>query len=865
MNKDLFNSESEKYLTKNSHRFIVTPSLPDKLKPLLEIAYNLWWVWNSDALELFRRVDLDLWDEISHNPIQLLGSVSEERLNELANDDSFLTHLEHIKNNMNRYLQLSTWYSKEQSEYKDCKIAYFSTEFGLHDSLPFYSGGLGILSGDHLKSASDMGLPLIGIGLLYRYGYFKQYLNFDGWQQEEYLENHFFRMPLQRMKNDKGETIKISVEHPSGKVFAQVWKLQIGRIPLYLLDTDISDNKTEDREITGQLYGGDREMRIRQETILGIGGVRALKALGIEPTTIHSNEGHSAFLILERIRALMSDNKLTFAQAQEVVRASCVFTTHTPVPAGNEIFDPVLVDKYLSPIYKKLGLKKDEFLTLGKQNPEDANEAFCMTVLALKMIDRANGVSKLHGTISRNMWTALWPNLPKHEVPITSITNGIHTNTWISHEIALLFDRYLGPTWKDEPGDQSIWQRITQIPDAELWRSHERRRERLVTFARNRLKRQLGNRGASPNEIAHADEVLDPDALTICFGRRFAGYKRGNLIFRDIKRLKSILNKKNMPVQIIFAGKAHPLDNIGKELIKSIIHIARDLDLRDKIVFLENYDISVAHYMVQGADVWLNNPRRPLEASGTSGMKAAANGALNLSVLDGWWCEAYNNDNGWVIGSGEEYDNTDYQDAVESQAIYDILEKDIIPLFYQRGPDGLPREWIQKIKTSMNVICPQFNTNRMIEEYTRRFYIPASIQYKKVSENNFELAKNMAEWKKRITDKWPQIKILESQDNLNSDIKLGNNFNITAKIQLPENISPEDITVQIYAGYLDSKNRMSEPLTEKMSMKEKTQEGVYMYEGNFKADRIGHCGYVIRVLPQFDGKVLYIPKLITWQ
>jgi starch phosphorylase len=864
MKKDLFNEDQEKHLVKNSKAYVVTPSLPENLKPLLEVAYNLWWVSNSEALELFRRIDFDMWDEVNHNPIQLLGAVSEERLKELSADDSFISHLERITHDMKRYMELSTWYQKEFPDNKTCKIAYFSTEFGLHDSLPLYSGGLGILSGDHLKSASDMGLPMVGIGLLYRYGYFKQYLSYDGWQQEEYVENHFFRMPLVMEKDAQGNIRKISIEMPTGKVYAQIWRLQVGRIPLYLLDTDIEENKAEDREISGQLYGGDKEMRIKQELLLGVGGIRALKELGIEPSVTHINEGHSAFLLLEKMRCLMAEQKLTYEQAQEVIRASCVFTTHTPVPAGNETYDPILVEKYLAPIYKKLGLKKEEFLALGRQNPANQNELFCMTILALKMLDYANGVSKLHGNISRTMWAGLWPELPKSEVPITHITNGIHTNTWISREMAQLFDRYLGPTWKDEPADQSIWERILQVPDAELWRSHERRRERLVSFARLRLKKQLQNRGASPAEIAHADEVLDPEALTICFGRRFASYKRGNMIFQDINRLKEILLKKNMPVQFIFGGKAHPNDNVGKEIIKSIIHIARDLDLRDRVVFLENYDISVAHYMIQGADVWLNNPRRPYEASGTSGMKAAANGALNFSVLDGWWCEAYNPENGWAIGSGEEYENTAYQDELESKAMYDILEKDIIPLFYSRGHDGLPREWTAKMKASMSEICPMFNTNRMIEEYTRKFYNVANSRLWKLSNNDFDPAKRKSDWKSKVCENWKNIKILGSEDNLGSDIILGKAFKVRAKVQCGD-IAPESISVQVYSGYLDSRNHVSETVINEMNLIEKMQDGVSIYEAEVNADRIGHCGYVVRILPKYEGQVLQIPGLITWQ
>ncbi|MFH1369532.1 MAG: alpha-glucan family phosphorylase [Elusimicrobiota bacterium] len=859
---DIFNLNDEKYLTKNARSYAVTPSLPEKLKPLLEIANNLWWVWNSEAFELFRRMDRDLWEEVYHNPIRLLGAISQIRLQELSSDNSFVSHIERIHEDLTHYLKLKTWFAKTFQDQQNCKIAYFSTEFGLNESVPVYSGGLGILSGDHMKSASDMGLPLVGIGLLYRHGYFKQYLNIDGWQQEEYIENHFMRMSIQRVRDSNGNHIRIPIELPARTIKAQIWKIDVGRIPLYLMDTDIDENSAEDREITSQLYGGDREMRIKQEIVLGIGGIRVLKTLGIEPSVIHLNEGHSAFLIIEKIRQYMEESKLSFGEACEMVRASSVFTTHTPVPAGNEVFTPELIDKYFEPYYKKLGLKKEEFLALGRQNPADPKEQFCMTVLALKIADSSNGVSKLHGTISRSMWQGIWPNVPRAEIPITSITNGIHTNTWISYELAGLFDRYIGPIWKDEPADQTIWQRISHIPDAELWRSHERRRERLVSFARGRLKEQLIRRGASPNEITSADQVLDPEALTIGLARRFASYKRGTLLFRDLERLKNILNNKNRPVQLIIAGKAHPHDNAGKELIKNIIHTIRHPELRDKVVFIEDYDMNVAHYIVQGADIWLNTPRRPLEASGTSGMKAAVNGVLNLSVLDGWWCEGFNGKNGWAIGSGEEYADPDYQDEVESKAVYDILEQDIIPLFYNRGNDGLPRDWIQKMKTSMQTNCPAFNSNRMIEEYTRNFYLKADAQHWKLINNNFETAKRMADWRKSLAANWPQIKILKVQDELGSELDLGNSFNVRASIKLGA-IRPEDISVQVYWGYLDSKNRMNTSVVSQMRMTG-NDDGTFYFEGTVKADRVGHCGYVVRVLPQMDGQPLLIPGLITW-
>ena len=867
MNQDLFNEGMETFVAQNAKSFVVTPNLPEILSPLLTIANNMWWCWNSDAVELFRRLDRDMWEETYHSPKAMLGMVSQERLEALAEDDSFVSHMIRVKNDLERYMSMKTWFNESCADYKDMKFAYFSTEFAIHESIPIYSGGLGVLSGDHLKSASDMGLPLVGVGLLYRFGYFKQFLSFDGWQQEEYNENHFFRMPLQLLKDSEGNTLKIEIDMPKQKVYARVWMLQVGRVPLYLLDTDFSANPREVRDITGQLYGGDRDMRIRQEIVLGMGGVKLLKTLGIDPGVIHINEGHSAFLLFEEIKGLIEDEGLSFEEAFQMVKSSCAFTTHTPVPAGNEMFSPELVLKYFEPLYKKIGLTKEQFLSLGafptkEIKPTDPAN-FSMTILALKMSNKANGVSRLHATVSRDMWSGIWPELPKKEIPITNITNGIHTNTWLSYEFAGLFDRYLGSSWKDEPADHSIWQRVSQIPDAELWRSHERRRERLVSFARARLKSQLQRRGASQKAISYADEVLDPEALTIGFARRFASYKRGTLIFKDLERIKKILTSREQPVQIIVAGKAHPQDNNGKELIKQIVAFSKDPELRHKVVFLEDYDMNVAHYLVQGADIWLNNPLRPEEASGTSGMKAAVNGVINFSVLDGWWCEGYNGDNGWIIGSIDQYPDREYQDEVESTAIYETLEKEIIPLYFNRGQDGLPRGWIKKMKTSMQTLGPVFNTNRMIEEYAKRFYIPSALERERLKKDNFGLARKKAVWHKNLMNQWDSIKIVSSADNVKNEISITNDMTVQVKIYLGS-IAPEDVSIQIYSGYLDSLHRISDASIDEMRLVSKEGDN-YVYEGKVKTNKVGHCGYTIRVMPQYMGEVQYVPDLIKWQ
>ncbi|MDR0822985.1 MAG: alpha-glucan family phosphorylase [Endomicrobium sp.] len=866
MSRDLFNEDQENFVLENFKSFVTVPNPPKLLEPLLTISKNMWWCWNSNAVELFRRINRDLWEESNHNPTAMLGMISQEAFDKLAGDDSFVSSMQRVNDELSRYMDMKTWHQNECSDYKNISIAYFSTEFAIHESIPIYSGGLGVLSGDHLKSASDLGLPLVGVGLLYRFGYFKQYLNSEGFQQEEYNENHFTRLPLERVKNADGSTLTVSVKLQNDQTAnIRAWKLQVGRIPLYLLDTDFDMNSQSVRQITGELYGGNRDMRIRQEIILGIGGVRLLKALNIETTVIHINEGHSAFLLYERIRHFVEDKKLSVQEAFQLVRSGCVFTTHTPVPAGNEVFDSELVAQYLESKYKMIGIDKNTLLQLGafplKWGEQQKN--FSMTILALRFANKANGVSRLHATIARDMWSPLYPGLPKKEVPITHITNGIHTNTWLSYEYASLFDRYLGSDWKDEPADHTIWDKISSIPDTELWRAHERRKERLVSFARSRLKQQLGRRGVSPRGLAYADEILDPDALTIGFARRFATYKRGNLIFRDMKRFKNILLDKSRPVQMIIAGKAHPQDAHGKKIIQDIVNLANDEELRNKIIFLEDYDMNVAHYLVQGVDIWMNNPLRPQEASGTSGMKAAVNGVLNLSILDGWWCEGYNGDNGWIIGSIDDHSSdAEYQDDIDSRSIYETIEREIVPLYFERSGDGLPRGWIRKMKASMQSLGPVFNTNRMLEEYMKKFYIPASLDYNKMIENDFELTREKTAWIQNIDNNWNSIKIVSSDDNMLHEMAVGYKAVIKARIYLG-GVLPENISVQVFSGRVNTERVLSGPIIKEMKCI--GQEGDdLMYECEADLKQVGHCAYVIRILPKYAGEIQYIPNRIIW-
>jgi len=680
--------------------FTVLPSLPEALKDLNVIANNMHWSWNTEVTDLFRRIDYDLWKQCLHSPVKMLGMVSQARLEDLARNEGFLYQLKQAMEKLETNTTGTTWFDKVHGETTKPVIAYFSAEFGIHECLPIYSGGLGILAGDHLKSSSELGIPLIGVGLLYQKGYFRQYLNSDGWQQEHYIDNDFHNMPIELVCKKTGRPLTISVQFPGRNVVAHIWKVLVGRITLYLLDTNIPANSPEDRTITQTLYGGDNEMRLRQEMVLGIGGLKALFAMKTEPTVCHMNEGHAAFMALERVRRLRSGKSMTFDEAMEAARSSNVFTVHTPVKAGSDEFSVELMDKYFGHYYGKLGVNREQFLGLGRCDPQDEEECFKMTVLAIKTSSFRNGVSQLHGGVSQKMWANLWPELPVDEVPISSVTNGIHVGTWLGSEHDLLYERYLGANWSSEIVDKSIWHNLEQVPDEELWRIHQRSKERLVAFTRNRLKMQMKRRGSFHSELGWAEEVLDPEALTIGFARRFATYKRGGLLLKDTQRLIKLLNNTEMPIQIIFAGKAHPRDNAGKEIIRQLVHFVSQKSVRRRIVFVENYDIDVARYLVTGVDVWLNNPRRPMEASGTSGMKAAVNGVLNLSTLDGWWCEGYIPEGGWIIGAGEEYEDCEYQDRIESEAVFNLLENEIVPLFYSRSSDNLPRGWIRRMKNT---------------------------------------------------------------------------------------------------------------------------------------------------------------------
>lgn len=828
-------------------RFNVVPNLPENLKPLEEIAFNFWWVGHHDAIELFRRLDMDLWRSIGHNPVKLLGSLPQNVLNEAAESESFLSHMERVYDDFTDAMKRKTWFNENAHGFEDAQIAYFSAEFGIHECLPIYSGGLGVLAGDHLKSASELGLPLCGVGLLYRLGYFHQYLNMDGWQQERLTDIDFFNLPIKVVRDENKKPILVEVPYPKRNVYARIWRVLVGRIELFLLDTNIQENSPEDRGITDQLYGGDNVMRIKQEIMLGIGGMRALRAMGKKCTVFHMNEGHAAFLNIERIRFAMEEQGMTFFEALETVSCNSIFTTHTPVPAGNDRFEPDLIDEYFASYYHKFGISKETFLGLGREHTTNTNEPFCVTVLALKTACGSNGVSKLHGSVSRKMWQAIWQGLPDREIPIGHITNGVHTLSWTSEEMVRLLNRYLGPRWSDDPADTALWKQIDSIPDTELWRTRERSRERLVEFARKRLKAQLLAQGYTAKDASVADSVLDSEALTIGFARRFATYKRANLILDDVNRLASILNDKEMPVQIIFAGKAHPKDSMGKELIKQVINLCKQERFRNRIVFLEDYDINVARYMVQGVDVWLNNPIRTQEASGTSGMKVLPNGGLNISILDGWWDEAYNTENGWAIGNGEIYDDLQYQNDVESVYLYNLLEKEVKQAFYDRGPDGLPKEWLHRVRQSIKTLSPVFNTNRMVRDYTEKYYLKAHKNFMRFAEHNFAAARQLAAWKKAILPKWTQVAIKEVHFDGGDDISVGKKVQVQAVIDAA-GILPDDLAVELYFGNVNQRDEIIDGAALPMAFTEKKQTGQYVYTGQVLCLQSGQFGFAVRIM-----------------
>ncbi len=830
--------------------YSVVPKLPEKLRPLWDLAYNLLFSWNDDIVSLFAQVDRKIWRECYGNPVCFLNRLPQKTLEALAEDDFFVERVADLRHSLATYLARKNSSIPFPDRDGTPVIAYFSLEYGISQCLPVYSGGLGILAGDHLKSASDLCVPLVGIGLCYQQGYFRQYLTPDGWQQERYPIYDFEQMPLTLCKDAAGNPLLVHVDLKGERVAAQLWKAQVGRVSLYLMDTNVPENQPGTRQLTNRLYGGDLETRVRQEYLLGIGGIRALEVLGLKPKVIHMNEGHSAFAGLERIANFMDKHQLSFEAAMELVASSSIFTTHTPVPAGNDRFPPELIQAYFEDYAKRLGLAFKVLLALGREDPRNDTEHFCMTVLALKLSRFNNGVSQLHGVVSRKMWNRVWTQYPMEDVPIGAITNGVHVPTWVAQDLAALYDRYLGANWREDPDTTRVFSQAHLISDAELWRTHERLRERLIGYVRERLRDQLLARGAKRKELQTAEEVLDPQVLTIGFARRFATYKRASMLLQDKERLIRIMSDAKRPVQFIFAGKAHPHDNEGKRLIQELVQLCTSPTCRYNMVFLEDYDMEIASYLVQGVDVWLNTPRRPLEACGTSGMKAMCNGVLNFSTLDGWWAEAWKPDNsvGWAIGMGEEYEDAGYQDFVESQTLYNILENEIIPTFYERGHGNLPRNWIRKMKDSICELTPVYNSHRMVEDYARVAYIPALENYTRLTREECAPAKDLASWRMDIMTKWGGLDVRNVRAGDPEQLHVGDPVRVTCEVHL-NGIRPQDVSVQIYAGRLDVEGKFAQRETVDMRPVETTADGWHVYMGEVQPSEAGRFGFTVRVLP----------------
>ena len=842
--------------------FNVSPSIPEPLRFLETLSRNLWWCWNTEAIELFQRMDAQLWKQTRHSPLAFLSRLPPSHLAKLANDKSFIGQLTRVKEQFEREVMPNPDGSTPDPGADS--IAYFSLEYGIHESVRLYAGGLGCLAGDHLKAASDTHLPMVAVGLMYRQGYFQQYLGNDGWQQESYLECEINHLPLRKACDKDGHPVRVSIPLPDGVLEAEAWRLDVGRVPLYLLDTNIPDNRVEYRTVTARLYEGDRQMRLRQELLLGIGGVRLLEAIGIDPPVLHMNEGHAAFLSLARIAHLMQDHGLSLEKAQEVVSRTCVFTTHTPVPAGNETFDVGLIRHYFAALEKELGLSPDQIIAWGSPPGVAKPHEISLTILALRMSGYVNGVSQLHGTVARNMWHFLWPTRPVDEVPITHITNGVHISSWLSQELIQVFDKYLGPQWRQHPTDPDLHKKIDDVPDDLLWRAHESARSRLVRWTRERGEAQSNLRSERRSEVARIKSLLNHDALTIGFARRFASYKRATLLLSDPDRFEALLTNPERPVQFLFAGKAHPADNPGKELIKQIFEFSKRPTVRERIIFLENYDILMARHMVQGVDVWLNNPRRPLEASGTSGMKAAVNGGLHVSSLDGWWDEAYTPGAGWAIGHGEEYDNPEHQDRVEAQALYNILENEIIPCFYDRPDGDLPPNWIRMMKGSMAMALGFYTSHRMVGEYDQRFYRSAREQYERLTADNFAETEKLVHQRGRLDTLWSHARAdAATVDRDITALHVGDNFEVTTVVHLGT-LTPEDVDVEVYHGPVDSQNQITQSSGTKMELREKLADGSLVYGQAVTCSAAGRYGFTTRISPAGGEWRHLVPGFLTW-
>ena len=834
------------------NRITVNPQLPKEISKLSEIANNLWWSWNTDYLKLLKQIDRDLWENVGKNPVKFLKLVSQERLEKASQNQEFLKHYNIVANNFENYMNSkNTWFSKNYPKNENDLIAYFSAEYGLDETIPIYSGGLGILSGDHLKSASDLGLPFVAVGMLYKEGYFIQKLSKYGEQENNYVKADLNNLPIEAVKDSEGKDLKITVDYPERKLYLKVWKINVGRIKLYLMDSDIDENSEEDKKVTLQLYGGDQDMRIKQEIVLGMGGVKLLKTLGLNPTVYHMNEGHSSFLTLELIKDLMEEKKISFEMAKDITTSKTVFTTHTPVPAGNDIFPLDLVEKYFKEFWPKIGLSREEFLKLGMKPTEKLDNGFNMGILALKNAGKKNGVSKLHGAVSRELFGEVWPNIAANESPIGYVTNGIHTCSWLAQNLKELYNEYLIPYWQDNMQKDDVWKQIKDIPNEKLWNEHQARKMKMLKMVKENTTERLKRVGIPYEEIKEITSKINPNALTIGFARRFATYKRATLIFKDLERITQILNDSERPIQLIFAGKAHPLDKVGQDLIKYINELAMKPQFKGKIFVLENYNIGMSRYLISGCDVWLNNPRRPMEASGTSGQKASVNGVINFSVLDGWWAEGYDQTNGWTIGTNAEFTSYEEQDLADSESLYNTLENKIIPLYYENREENIPNNWVEIMKNSIITTGGKYSTQRMVIDYTNKMYIPLCNLYNTYY-SNLESVAEYSQWKSELNNSWNDIEIKQLNNLSDISMDAGNKINVECEVKLP-NIKVENIEAQVYYGKIAENGMVDNIEIIPMKLKAKNEtEKVYTFEAKIELTTGGDYGYTFRVMPKHE-------------
>ena len=825
-------------------KIIVESNLPESLWPLRELSRNLWWVWNTEARELFQYIDQEIWEECAHNPVVLLEEVSYKRYKTLENDEQFISKMNRVYSVFNQYLN-------ERKNLDGPQIAYFSMEYGLHDSLKIFSGGLGILAGDYLKEASDSKVNLVAVGLLYRYGYFKQTLNLYGEQMANYEAQQFSKIPVQPAVDKDGNWIEIEVDYPGRKLIARVWQVNIGSVKLYLLDADHPENQEGDRFVTHHLYGGDNENRLKQEILLGIGGIRTLKKLGYYSDVYHCNEGHAAFIGIERIADLTQNSKLTFAEAKEVVSASTVFTTHTPVPAGHDSFHKDLFRYYMNELPEKLGIKWEEFEMLGKA--DQAEDHFNMSYLASNLSQGINGVSKLHGEVSKSVFKNLYKGFIEEELEIGYVTNGVHYSTWTAQEWKDIHKKYFGEQFPTNQLDFNVWSKIYDVPNKEIWQLRRNLRQNLINYIKQRFSDNWIKRHENPQLITEVMGKLNPNALTIGFARRFATYKRGYLLFRNLDRLAKIVNNPDRPVQFIFAGKAHPADKAGQDLIKKIVEVSKRPEFRGKILFVQNYDMNLAKMLLQGVDVWLNTPTRPLEASGTSGEKGVMNGTLHFSVLDGWWCEGYKKDAGWALPAERSYDVQDFQDELDAETIYNILEKEVIDAFYTTNKEGVPEKWVGFIKNTIAQVAPHFTTARMIKDYQDRYYNPQFKRSKNVVNNDFELARELANWKFWVSSIWNDIEVLnvDFADGITNKMKIGQEYPIKVNVDL-KGLSCNEVGLELILTENDENEKVK--IVEVYELTAENCEGsVCCYKLNLHPNHPGSFNYGFRLFPKNEN------------